>query len=723
MLLFLPAFTPAIAQLTGQSGEEVPGQVTVVRFEGNHHISSDELATVTTTKVTSFFQRALHGIAFLKLGANYQSLDNSKLERDTAALNAYYKDKGFLDARSSFRVTQDTADIHAYYEYIRQERLMQNVGKISPPEVHDTVTFVIQEGHPYTISYVAIEGLESLPNEFQPELTEKVTIKSGEQWSRKAAASEVDRLIGILIENGYPNAHEDSIVVRIQPSNHTVNILIYFRPGHRYRYGPVHIIYDTTSQEKHRVAENVIRAQLLIDSGHWYKLSEIQRSEANLNSLGTFDLFRIALDTDYINRIPDSLRDSAAVPVDVYLRMRITGEVNANVFGGVGAQGLVFGLGAGVIYGNALGAADKVDVEGSWQPFPTTQRRYGVNIDYFRPYIGLGRVPLTVGIGASRQDQFSTGDTSIIPYDDTSYTVHVGSRFILSKTDNKTTLTPDVLLAYIAAKATTTNTTILNLLPNLLPHKQINLLPSLSYQDDRTNDPLDPSGGDLLSSSVEWGATHRLLGQASSNYIKLIFQTKQYYDFNTHGNFILATRLQVGYTRLFDTSSADFFPALDHRFYGGGSTNRGWIQQTLVVSGNPGYSAILGGYNDFEFNLELRYAPFQYAQQFTSWQDISSAFRIVLFYDAGNVWDQMAQVDPHALNLDQIAQSIGLGLHYNTFFGTLRFDVGFKLYDPSGTFSSGYSPTTPASHGAWLFSSGHPSSNIYNINFGIGQAF
>jgi|GEM_PF-2329655 len=761
-LFFLVSLaTGARAQLTGPAEQQQDnihaGQIVAVTFQGNHELSSDELATVTATKAPGSISNFLYHASFHFVGSPSQAIDFSKLQRDTAALNEYYRDHGFIDARSTYRVTADSSDTHAYYEYIRHERLTRHSDSKSDatmPQIRDTVTFQIYEGQPYTISRVAIEGLESLPNEFQPELTEHMTIKTGERWSRPVAAKEVDRLIGILIQNGYPNVREDSIVVQHTVGYNAVNVLIYFRPGHRYRYGPIHIIYDTTSKEKSRVADDVIRAQLLIDSGHWYMLSEIQRSEANLSALGTFDLFRISLDTNYINRFPDSLRDSAIVPMNVYLRMKLRAEVPLSVFGGTGSQGVVFGASAGITNKNLTQSADNFNAQASYQLLPLTQRRYSVNIDYLRPYIGLGRVPLITGIGAGRQTQFPDPSVQgVIPYDQISYTAHLGSNFILSKTDNKTSLTPDLLVAYITDTVTFANADSIALQmgtasPEILkqradsirssdsstkaslPHQQINLLPSITYQDDRTNDPINPTSGDLLSASLEIGVpSDWLFKQPSSDYMKFVPQVKYYYDLSSNGTAVLAGHLLLGYSYLIYDTIREHDPALDHRFYGGGGSSfRGWGEQSLIVSEDSNRAANLGGYNEFEANLEFRFAPFQYPAAFTTWQKFSSDIRVVLFYDAGNVWDQMAQVNQSSLNLNQIAQSIGFGLRYNTFFGALRVDIGFKLYDPSGKFNDDIRAITPHSSGAWLFSSARKGplvsfGNTCNLHFGIGQAF
>ncbi len=722
LLLFAGAGT-AGAQPTAPAPEEQPqnittGQVVAVAFQGNHALSSDELATVTTTKVTGVLSRFAHKLPLLSVGSDYETLSPATLERDTAALNQYYHDHGFIDARSSYHVNAGREDLHNYYESIRRERLTKTAGaKGAPlPQVGDTVIFTIQEGPAYDISRVSIAGLESLPNEFQTELNEHVTMKTGKRWSRTAAASEVQRLTNILIEHGYPNARSDSIVVQHIAGFHSVNVLLYFRPGHRYRYGPVHIVFDTTAEEKSRVASKVILAQLYIDSGHWYKLSEVQRSEAALSKLGDFDLFRIALDTNFINQIPDSLRDSAAVPVEVFLRMKKLGQVPLGVSGGQSSQGFVFGFTAELIYRNLTRVADFFNLQISYQPFPTTLTRFSSSLDYTLPYIGLGRVPLVTGLGYSHQNE------TVNPvFTFTSYSAHAGSNLILSHDDNKTTLSPDFLIAYVNTSTTAP------IIKQTAPPQQVNLIPSISYQDNRANDLVNPTAGNILSASFEVGLPTDLFATSpSSYYLKLVPQIKYYFDLSSHGTAVIATRFQVGATKLLMPSDSQRDPSLDRRFYGGGATsNRSWGEQSLIVSKNPSDTALLGGYNDLEFNLELRYAPFQYKEAFTTWQSFSSALRLVLFYDLGNVWNNIAWTNPaQALTFKMMAQTVGWGLRYNTFFGALRVDWGFKLYDPSGRFDGSQSAITPDMTGGWIFKHKFLSlGNTSNIHFGIGQAF
>ena len=256
------------------------------------------------------------------------------------------------------------------------------------------------------------------------------------------------------------------------------------------------------------------------------------------------------------------------------------------------------------------------------------------------------------------------------------------------------------------------------------PPRQVNLIPSIGYQDDRTNDLINPTSGDLKSLSFEVGIPSRLLYSASSAYLKFVPQVKYYDDLFDRGTAVIATRLRAGATYLLFPGLARE-PSLDRRFYGGGATsNRGWAEQSLLVSHSSANNATQGGYNDLEANIEFRYAPFQYPGEFTSWQQYSSPIRIVLFYDIGNVWDNVAWSEPGALAFKMWAQTFGVGLRYNTFFGALRIDWGFKLYDPSGRFDGSQKAITPDMTGGWLF--GHnllSLGNTSNIHFGIGQAF
>ncbi len=63
--------------------------------------------------------------------------------------------------------------------------------------------------------------------------------------------------------------------------------------------------------------------------------------------------------------------------------------------------------------------------------------------------------------------------------------------------------------------------------------------------------------------------------------------------------------------------------------------------------------------------------------------------RGAFFVDAGNIWNALDNVTEEAAtftgfdSLKDIAVGSGFGLRYDFTFFVLRFDVGFKTYDPA----------------------------------------
>jgi outer membrane protein assembly factor BamA len=113
-------------------------------------------------------------------------------------------------------------------------------------------------------------------------------------------------------------------------------------------------------------------------------------------------------------------------------------------------------------------------------------------------------------------------------------------------------------------------------------------------------------------------------------------------------------------------------------FSGGSNDIRAWQPYSL----GPGKS---GGLNDFnEANLKLTLsAELRY--------NIFEKFNGALFADAGNIWNVFDNVedDTYTFNginsLNTIALGTGVGLRYDQGLFVIRFDVGFKTYNPANS--------------------------------------
>ena len=111
-------------------------------------------------------------------------------------------------------------------------------------------------------------------------------------------------------------------------------------------------------------------------------------------------------------------------------------------------------------------------------------------------------------------------------------------------------------------------------------------------------------------------------------------------------------------------------------FAGGSNDNRAWTAYNL----GPGRSD-----NNNEFNEANLKIALSLEHRYKLFGNLNGAF----FIDAGNIWNVLDDVkDPKAMftgfkSLNDIAVGTGIGLRYDFDFFILRFDTGFKAYNPT----------------------------------------
>jgi outer membrane protein assembly factor BamA len=313
-------------------------------------------------------------------------------------------------------------------------------------------------------------------------------------------------------------------------------------------------------------------------------------------------------------------------------------------------------------------------------------------------------------VGATYEEQKKVPDPKVAQYYISTYSGHLGSNIILSRLDDRTTVAPDITFQVTHSEGDSA-------LHAVLPLNQYSLIPGATYQDDRTNDVFNPTSGHLFNGVVDGGVP---LAKQWSYYIRGVPLYKQYIDLSNKGTSVIASRIRIGKSFIFSDNPAAA-PPPERRFYGGGSTSiRGWPERSMIVSSDTNVNPDLGGFNVLEASVEWRYAPFQYDHEWTSWQKLTSPIRVVLFMDAGNVWDNSVDI----IARPKLALTGGVGLRYNTLFGPLRFDWGLKLFDPSGKFQhTGYSRISPTDNGAWIWQHVFANPDVMTFQFAIGQAF
>ncbi len=233
---------------------------------------------------------------------------------------------------------------------------------------------------------------------------------------------------------------------------------------------------------------------------------------------------------------------------------------------------------------------------------------------------------------------------------------------------------------------------------------------SVGLASDNRDFLLDPHKGSLNQNAFEYaggflGGTASFL-RFSTNYISFI---------PLGWRFTWAHRVRCGYIHPVgeglgadSASPLDRVPYEDRFFAGGGTTVRGYAQNSLgpdelSTDGSEGLRR--GGLATVLFNAELRFDLF--------WQ-----FGAVLFFDSGNVWADYKEIKwkrwTDGLNNRIYSElntvyTLGAGLRFRTPVGPIRLDYGMKIgrarrpleYDGDGL------PTKHESDGDWHMSLGH----------------
>jgi outer membrane protein insertion porin family len=186
---------------------------------------------------------------------------------------------------------------------------------------------------------------------------------------------------------------------------------------------------------------------------------------------------------------------------------------------------------------------------------------------------------------------------------------------------------------------------------------------SLASVTDRRDDPLNPRNGQFRILDVEWSAN--ALG-TEAPYLKGLAQ--QFFYFHMPRDMVAAVGLRLGMGQTYREDRDALLPIAERFFAGGATTLRGFsldeaspkrkipLPNGDVVDGEP-----IGGNVLTLLNLELRFPVF-------------GNLRGVVFSDNGNVYRRLQVIE-----LLNWRYNMGFGFRYDTPFGPLRVDYGFKL--------------------------------------------
>ena len=173
-----------------------------------------------------------------------------------------------------------------------------------------------------------------------------------------------------------------------------------------------------------------------------------------------------------------------------------------------------------------------------------------------------------------------------------------------------------------------------------------------SWTYDSLVQHLNPIGGMLNEVTLEYAGG---LLQGETSFIKTTTDT-QYYQ-KLIGDIVLATAVRLGVTTGLRSNRRAELISFERFWAGGSTTVRGYAERSL---GPEHIAGIHRGDVQFIFNTELRFP-------------IYSIVRGAFFFDAGNVWDSLADIE----TLTRLPSAVGTGLYLD--FGALTVGLDYAI--------------------------------------------
>ncbi len=561
-------------RITVNEGKEL--SVNRIRFKGNKSISSDDLKGA--------MDNTSEGVWWQFWQSN--SFDKQKFKDDLKLIEAYYKERGYKDAR----VTDYRLDV-------------------SPNKEDLTITIDVDEGQKYKLNSVKFAGNEVYKDSL---LYARLDLKKGDVYNGRKLQenlygneSETD-ISSLYLDRGYLafNAEVEEKVVDGNKVDLTINIT----ENNQFRIGLVSFEGNEKTKDK------VLRREVYSIPGDYFTKTSIKRSLQQINALNYFN-------PEALNQQIIPSNDST-VNITYIVEERSSDQFNASVgysasFGFTGAIGLTFNNFD--IARPFSGGAGQI-LNFNWQ-FGESGTYRTFSIGFTEPW--LYGSPTLLGVSA-----FDTRTNyNSIDIQETGGYINIGRRFKFpddyfrgdwtikfQRTDTKSGagIYVEGVRSQFSLRQTITRSTVF--------------------------DPVFPTSGTRVANSTEL-ATGDIIGNIG--FIKNIFTAETYSKIFRESNLTLYSNFNFSFI---NSTTADGYLPPNEVFYMGGNgltyntiALRGYDDRNVGPQNSSGTP--LGGNVALKYGLELRY-PLSL--------DPLPVFMLG-FAEAGNVWSSFRKTNPFNL--------------------------------------------------------------------------
>ncbi|MEM1441536.1 MAG: outer membrane protein assembly factor BamA [Verrucomicrobiota bacterium] len=196
------------------------------------------------------------------------STDAETLAQDVRAIEDFYRDNGFLNAK------------------------VVNVSRVRATAKYIDVVITIDEGDTYTVDSLSITGVNalSLPEDILPYLR----TKAGEQFAGNKLTDDIKLIADQYGSRGYADVR---VVPRLEDSgNGGVKVVLDVSEGNAYTIGKIQIEGNDKTQDR------VIRRELPLEPGQPFDTTRMDVTKRRLENMNYFDNVELMpVDTSYLN--------------------------------------------------------------------------------------------------------------------------------------------------------------------------------------------------------------------------------------------------------------------------------------------------------------------------------------------------------------------------------------------------------------------------------------
>ena len=518
--------------------EEGDIKIASLSFEGVEQVDEGALKNALQTKEGSWLP-----------WGQQEYFDRSAFDADLRRIVAFYRDRGFPDARvQSFDVSlndaQDEVDI----------------------------TLQIVEGEPVRVAGIELSGFAPLSPDELATLRQSLPLQPEQPLDRQLAIASRDRAINALRDKGYPYA-EVAISDEVVGENRR-EILLEATPGTLAYFGEIDIRGFAS------VEENVIRRQLTFEPGDRFTRQEMRNSQRKLYGLELFEFVNI-----------ESLEDLTLMQEEVPIRVTVAEADHQRITTGIG-YGTEEQARARLRWDhvNFLGGARHAGFEGKWSSLDR-----GIRLDYREPFFLAPNLSLNFDGQAwqAREPVYASnqlGGRATLRHQASPQqfvTVSLINEYQRSTIDDEALLDFKVRDDLIA----------LGLDPTTGVSEGTLSAIAVDFSRNTTNSLLDARTGYVLNAHLE---------QAG----KWLWGTYSYWSATAEGrhylpvarSFVVANRLRIGSIK--GTDDPNSIPFYKRFFLGGASSLRGWGR--YEVSPLSGFGFPIGGFAMLEGSSEVR---------------------------------------------------------------------------------------------------------------------